>query len=428
MAGVGRGHKSASKAEVESEYDMFENDMVGYLEDPPTKEESQLLTRWTFPSKVGGKPAWLIPFSLPSMPTPAGEAPENGVGNHGLGCNKCGRPMRFLLQIYASKANLNDGAFHRVLHLFVCTSCQPNEAKLFRAQLPRKNDLYSGEAPDHETIQVNLENSGGADPDLDPLCCQGCGLPRDAASSSTAPCSECARRARGGEGPAMFQEREIDTIDADAPEEADELDDATTNQKCADDDIEEVFTPATAEANERKSKELVAEAESIIESARSKGASEAVLEKLQEYKKKVQESADNVIDASEQAVFDQYAKEQGDHDAVFSRFNRYAAANNGHMVRYTFDGCPLWFCGPGKLENGVPPCSNCGGKRVFEFQVQPMIMSLLQGTGPLSERLDFGTILCYVCEKSCDSPTEAPYLEEFVYVQPEPREAWLPKA
>mmetsp|Transcript_11775 Transcript_11775/g.37762 ORF Transcript_11775/g.37762 Transcript_11775/m.37762 type:complete len:254 (+) Transcript_11775:331-1092(+) len=76
------------------------------------------------------------------------------------------------------------------------------------------------------------------------------------------------------------------------------------------------------------------------------------------------------------------------------------------------------------------PCSpiSTGAERIFEFQVQPQLIALLAGSR-LADRLDYGTICCYVCSKSCDATDEAaPYLEEFAHVQPEPYDAWLPKA
>ncbi|CAE8706370.1 unnamed protein product, partial [Polarella glacialis] len=159
-------------------------------EDPPSDLERRLLTRHFFPSKVGGRPAWLIPEKLP-------DAVEE------LTCEKCGNRLRFLLQVYASQGETKERCFHRSLHFFVCTNCQPNEARVFRAQLPRACSYYSDERADGEAALA--AETAPADPALEALCCPTCGL-----SCSQAPhnCSDCARRARNGDPPVCFKEME----------------------------------------------------------------------------------------------------------------------------------------------------------------------------------------------------------------------------
>lgn len=58
--------------------------MLGFVE--PVEDATQLL-RHRFPSKVGGRPAWLNPVQLPSKEE--------------LTCKATGRPMDFLLQVDA---------------------------------------------------------------------------------------------------------------------------------------------------------------------------------------------------------------------------------------------------------------------------------------------------------------------------------------
>ncbi|XP_075720481.1 programmed cell death protein 2 isoform X3 [Rhinoderma darwinii] len=55
-----------------------------------------------FPSKVGGRPAWLGEVGVPG--------PEN------LQCGVCMKPLAFLLQVYAPCT----GSFHRTIFLFTC--------------------------------------------------------------------------------------------------------------------------------------------------------------------------------------------------------------------------------------------------------------------------------------------------------------------
>lgn len=75
--------------------------MLGFVDDPETPES---LLRHRFPSKVGGRPAWLDPLDLPKREQ--------------LTCRISGRPLDFLLQVYAP-VDGNSGAFHRTVFLFV---------------------------------------------------------------------------------------------------------------------------------------------------------------------------------------------------------------------------------------------------------------------------------------------------------------------
>lgn len=58
-----------------------------------------------FPSKVGGRPAWLGEAGLP--------------GPAALRCGRCQQPCAFLLQLYAPLPGRPD-AFHRTLFVFAC--------------------------------------------------------------------------------------------------------------------------------------------------------------------------------------------------------------------------------------------------------------------------------------------------------------------
>nr|XP_036876790.1 programmed cell death protein 2 [Manis javanica] len=105
-----------------------------------------------FPSKVGGRPAWLGAAGLP--------------GPKELACALCGRPLAFLLQLYAPVPSRAD-AFHRGLFVFCCRAppCCAG-LRVFRNQLPRKNDFYSYEPPSEDpppaTESVCLQLKSGA--------------------------------------------------------------------------------------------------------------------------------------------------------------------------------------------------------------------------------------------------------------------------
>ena len=100
-----------------------------------------------FPSKVGGKPAWLTLKPVP------------GVDN--LKCGKCKEPCAFLLQVYAPISN-EDTCFHRTVFVFICKNpacCTRNSNSNFvvlRSQLPKLNEFYSANPPDENRGPQNL--------------------------------------------------------------------------------------------------------------------------------------------------------------------------------------------------------------------------------------------------------------------------------
>ncbi|KAA8595511.1 hypothetical protein FQN60_010802 [Etheostoma spectabile] len=131
------GDSSLSSAEV----------VLGFLEEA---EPWRLLSP-QFPSKVGGKPAWLRQTGLPS---PAE-----------LECEICRLPMAFLLQCYTCNAS----------------RC----FKVLRSQLPRKNEFYPYDPPPED------EPPSDPEPDQSVLSVSGvklcwvCGCPGNKA------CSRC---------------------------------------------------------------------------------------------------------------------------------------------------------------------------------------------------------------------------------------------
>lgn len=150
---------------------------IGILEVPTHQDR---LLRKYFPSKIGGKPAWLNPRDLPSTSV--------------LCCESCSKPMRFLTQLYAPLRSM-DNCFHRSLFLFVCEDSlclsKPGSAVCVRTQLPLVNDFYSSAPPAElpELDEADVEHNLHLDDepfDASPNLCRLCGIP---ASSK---CSRCA--------------------------------------------------------------------------------------------------------------------------------------------------------------------------------------------------------------------------------------------
>ncbi|KAJ1859356.1 hypothetical protein GGH12_000129 [Coemansia sp. RSA 1822] len=169
-------------------------------------------------------------------------------------------------------------------------------------------------------------------------------------------------------------------------------------------------------------------------------------------------------------------------DAAFSRFTYIVEKNPEQVMRYQFGGRPLLYttqddtarvlgagtdtanddddddddamCADEYLTSKLSPCPHCGGQRVFECQLMPALLTVLElpvhtaaATVSTKERLagselmrafdmglEFGTMLVYVCAADCHGGqigveylgnnatsmskyTGATYYEELVLVQ-----------
>jgi len=69
----------------------------------------------------------------------------------------------------------------------------------------------------------------------------------------------------------------------------------------------------------------------------------------------------------------------------------------------------------------MPRCENCGAGRLFEAQLTPHAITVLEEDEMTIEGMDWGTILLGVCSKDCSprgtSPGEVGYAEEWAGVQ-----------
>ena len=132
-------------------------------------------------------------------------------------------------------------------------------------------------------------------------------------------------------------------------------------------------------------------------------------------------------------------------DKTFQRFADRLAQNPLQVIRYEFRGSPLLYskkdevgrrlCGFGTLNESatfgsgatnarshinIPVCENCGSRRVFEVQVTPYAISLLEENEVGEESMEWGTIIVGVCGKDCTekgTDRDAGYVEEWVGVQ-----------
>ncbi|KAF3831372.1 hypothetical protein GH733_000109 [Mirounga leonina] len=341
-----------------------------------------------FPSKVGGRPAWLGAAGLPR--------PEE------LACALCGRPLAFLLQLYAPLPDRAD-AFHRGLFLFCCRappccaglrvsfqSCVDWRLEyldcciiydiynvshfllVFRNQLPRKNDFYSYEPPCEDPPEtgesVCLQLKSGAH--LCRVC--GCLGPKT--------CSRCHK--------AHYCSKEHQTLDWRFGHK----------QACTQSDYLDGTIPDHSF--------LFPEFEIVIETEDE--ITSEVVEKENE-----SEITGSMGEAPEEEL-DSMAKLESKEDKIFQKFKTKIALEPEQVLRYGRGIAPIWISGENiPQEKDIPYCP-CGAKRTFEFQVMPQLLNHLKADR-LGRSVDWGVLAVFTCAESCRLGIG--YTEEFVWKQ-----------
>ncbi|CAO1602559.1 hypothetical protein XANCAGTX0491_006168 [Xanthoria calcicola] len=106
-------------------------------------------------------------------------------------------------------------------------------------------------------------------------------------------------------------------------------------------------------------------------------------------------------------------------DKTFLRFAARLAQNPEQVLRYEWRGQPLLYSKDDEVgrafpsasvsstssqrvpHNRLPNCTNCGARRVFEFQLTPHAISELERGEEGLEGMEWGTIVVGSCEKDC---------------------------
>ncbi|MBZ3891366.1 Programmed cell death protein 2 [Sciurus carolinensis] len=311
-----------------------------------------------FPSKVGGRPAWLGATALP--------------GPGALGCARCGRPLAFLLQVYAPLPGRAD-AFHRGLFLFCCREppCCAG-LRVFRNQLPRKNEFYSYDPPSENPPpekgdSVCLQLKSGAH--LCRVC--GCLGPKT--------CSRCHQ--------AHYCSKEHQTLDWRLGHK----------QACTQDHLDHTVPDHNF---------LFPEFEIVIETEEE--ILPEVVEKEEDF-----EITGSMDEALEEEL-DSMAKHESREDNIFQKFKAQTALEPEQILRYGRGTEPIWISGENiPQEDDIPNCP-CGAKRIFEFQVMPQLLNHLK-VDRLGRSVDWGVLAVFTCAESCSLGTG--YTEEFVWKQ-----------
>ncbi|XP_050298103.1 programmed cell death protein 2 [Anthonomus grandis grandis] len=336
---------------------------LGFLEEC----ESWHLESRFFPSKVGGKPAWL---SLKPLPSAAD-----------VTCKKCLRVPTFLCQIYApfydsdttDKQQL-DNNFHRSVFLFVCRNPKCNQANrsdniiVLRNCLAKQNSFYPATPPE-------VKKDTDFDIKMWAELCNLCGIYADKRCSKCKNVVYCCK-----------EHQILDWKNAHKLQCSDGLNDIKDNSGW-----------------------LFPEWELIIESEDIEEESINEQEAMEEYEKLKAEGKTGTLTDIEESDLDAHAAT--DSDKVFSKFKKKVSEYPDQVIRYSRGGQPL-FIAKEPLPDSIPDCEYCGGPRQFEFQVMPQILSCLK-----EYELDWGVILVYTCKNSCVGDSINSYKREYVFKQ-----------
>ncbi|XP_016841519.1 programmed cell death protein 2 [Nasonia vitripennis] len=328
--------------------------------------ESWRLASRFFPSKIGGKPAWLDLKNIPDATQ--------------LACEYCGNPCMFLCQVYAPYEE-DDKAFHRTLYVFICKNadcCKENcngNIKVLRSQLKRVNEFYPPDPPIEEKdwrTDICTEKWSKT--------CSICGI------FSSSHCAKCKQ----------------------------------VNYCCR---LHQVWDWKNSHKNlcgkEQSSEnekflfpqfELVTEKEEYNPSNEDSVTAEEELQKFEELVKTGQAGTLQ----SEKDIDDDLLKMASDiEDKTFSKFRKRIKGEPEQVLRYNRGGSPLFISSSHQPES-IPKCEECGGDRQFEFQIMPQLLVYLKVDNIL-ESIDWGIMAIYTCKNSCTPKTK--YVQEYVWKQ-----------
>lgn len=379
-------------------------------------DDPNALLRNHFPSKLGGRPAWLDPVQLPLESQ--------------LRCGASGAPLRFLLQVYAS---INDDAraFHRTVFLFISPHGsrlgELGAARAFRCQLPRVNDFYADEPAAPDELPRPL---------TDPLaviakrrCARYAELPLPLPPSMPlSPVQSPTAAAAADEVGAAFTQdagfRESELVVEPEPSAEEAL---ASGVGAHSEQVARLLaayqarsTPHPAQAAQSgQVAQPVGSSEAAAISAGASAGAAAAAAPADDSDEDGNlggnlgiKSADDSDDA-DLSAFGAPDEDLSDFSAFTARVQRAPE----QCLRYTYAEAtaPLWASRRRRPKPGsVPPCARCGGPRRFEFQVMPQAIHYLGIDSLDREAPDWATICVYTCAASCAPIPPLPSLDGVV--------------
>ena len=308
-----------------------------------------------FPSKIGGLPIWLLPFS-------------NNIDESFFICS-CGENLCFLLQLYTPLEDKNN-CFHRMLYVFFCQKCWKKKdlVKVLRINLPEKSSFYDGEEILNKKIIFEDEKTKKINEKLKNF---------------------------------VLDEYFITT--AQEKKEASKLYfDFYNNAE------EKSVTSNDNSINQGKYEE---EEEIIINNNKEEKEYNDVLKKY--LKENPNVNIEKIEDDSDDEK-DNDNNIDSHEDIIMSIFTNVTNYDKKQIIRYYRNNFyPLWFTQDNMLTIKNTKCKNCCGNVIFEFQIMPYLFLI----EPKIAFNDIGTIVIYTCQKCCDTKYEGGFVEEYGFIQ-----------
>ncbi|CAO3598547.1 unnamed protein product [Absidia cylindrospora] len=360
---------------------------LGYCEEPETP-----LTADTFPSKSGGKPAWLNP--------------EHVLTVDQVTCSSCDQPMVLLLQLYTPEDHPPE-AFHRVIYVFCCKTgaCVKQDwtkcFKVFRSQLGRENPYYpppaitdnEGESDDDEVSDFVAKSFKA------PKLCVICGVAGPKTCGQCQSANYCSREHQMVDWNMCGHKQQCKSSLSSSQQERENVDQLRQTR---------VFTE----------KEIVSEPEGKGEDGAEEEAQAAFSKANNDDTTSSQPTENALVPAGEETAEDSEVLV----DDAFLRFQLKLQLYPDQVLRYDRveydmpDREPLWVQQGQKPSDVIPACANCGGPRTFEFQILSTLLNFLGVSHVATDSLDWGSLYVYTCKRNCDLHDQV-FVPEFIWKQ-----------
>ena len=363
---------------------------LGFLE---KREDATALHAIYFPSKVGGDPQWLDPSVHPKQMTEA---------------NATKRRMDFLLQIYAANDTEEDSlngarenAFHRTIYVFTSVDgdkvFEKGKVRAVRSQLARANAFYgttpaprrgvreSDDLRVEEMIREFEMKKRAIETEVKMTLSGGNGSESKEEEEEMKMKMKMKTKTKNENENTVYPEFEI------VVEPESDADEAS----CSSMDSEGVVADTNDDDNKKTSANT--NKKKMFQSIGDEAITETDLKEI----------ASGVIDSDAQRLATFSVKLAKFPDQVL----RYCPAQNAKAMWPSKSLAPD--------DRNIPDCPRCRGKRRFEFQILPTIVSFIvpkESVELNDSSLDFGSIAVYTCSKSC--ALEGEYAEEYVLVHP----------
>lgn len=407
---------------------MESNIQLGFLEKP---EDPIIFEPQYFPSKVGGKPSWIEPRSIP--------------GNDRLKCNNCKYPMLFLLQFYAP-LSIKESTHHRMFYVFCCRrgTCLKlyNSYKVFRCQLPQINDYYESDT-NEEDDNVDIDEKQDFEAQLKsekflnrlrdfPSLCKLCGVNGPHLCSACRKVYYCSKEHQIVHWKQLGHSKECKDFAKMDIEDKLVSDHSNIVQSNLIPKLKSYFIQKNYNLESNPIAfdewEIVTEEESILLEKMKERDDKKIQSLLDQYNKTISDPKVKK-DIEESQIDESIMKEQ---DKQFIKFQERIRADPEQILRYTTDPNeePLWISS-NNINPEVPKCQYCGSERIFELQILPQLIYYLK----VSERkidilsddrgytpIEWGNLIIYSCKNSCDPEKDENgkiqyYKEEFLHQQ-----------